>query len=266
MLDVHPPHAPTHTWRDFLIHIATIVCGLLIAVGLEQTVEYLHHRHQVQELREALKQEREENRRNFAVNTAYFRLDRAVLINDLHILLYLQQHPGTPEEKLPGTPEWLQIYIPVIDTAYRNAQQSQTLSMLPRKESEALSYSYKIFALADEAALAAAVTGQKAAQFNPIDPNPSHLSSAQLDKNIGLLTDALYDNYRWCLFLWIIGQEDKEFSGGPTYAEFQEAGGVIRSPEDRKKLTAAQAQTDEALRSATAALKAAQAAFVPLAH
>ncbi len=34
MLDVHPPHAPTHTWKDFFIHIATIVIGLIIAVGL----------------------------------------------------------------------------------------------------------------------------------------------------------------------------------------------------------------------------------------
>jgi hypothetical protein len=40
MLDVHPPHNPTHTWRDFLLHIATIVIGLFIAVGLEQTVEH----------------------------------------------------------------------------------------------------------------------------------------------------------------------------------------------------------------------------------
>ena len=35
MLDVHP----THTWRDFFLHLATITIGLLIAVGLEQTVE-----------------------------------------------------------------------------------------------------------------------------------------------------------------------------------------------------------------------------------
>ena len=46
MLDVHPPHHPTHGWRDFFIHIATITVGLLIAVGLEQTVETLHQRHQ----------------------------------------------------------------------------------------------------------------------------------------------------------------------------------------------------------------------------
>ena len=42
MLDVHPPHNPTHTWAGFFIHIATIVVGLLIVVGLEQTVERPH--------------------------------------------------------------------------------------------------------------------------------------------------------------------------------------------------------------------------------
>jgi hypothetical protein len=61
MLDVHPPHAPTHTWRDFLIHIATIVIGLIIAVGLEQTVELIHHAHQRRELREALRSDTEIN-------------------------------------------------------------------------------------------------------------------------------------------------------------------------------------------------------------
>ena len=25
MLDVHPPHEAAHTWKDFFIHIATIV-------------------------------------------------------------------------------------------------------------------------------------------------------------------------------------------------------------------------------------------------
>jgi hypothetical protein len=61
MLDVHPPHAPTHTWRDFFIHIATIVVGLLIAVALEQLVEAIHHRHQLREAREAIHTELEVN-------------------------------------------------------------------------------------------------------------------------------------------------------------------------------------------------------------
>jgi hypothetical protein len=43
MLDVPAPHQSVHTWRDFFIHIATISVGLLIAIGLEQTVEAVHH-------------------------------------------------------------------------------------------------------------------------------------------------------------------------------------------------------------------------------
>ena len=57
MLDVHPPEHAAHSWRDFFIHIATIVVGLLIAVGIEQTVEWIHHRHQLREAREAIHEE-----------------------------------------------------------------------------------------------------------------------------------------------------------------------------------------------------------------
>jgi hypothetical protein len=56
MLDVHAPHESTHTWKDFFIHIATIVIGLLIAVCLEQSVEAIHHRHQVHELRAQMRE------------------------------------------------------------------------------------------------------------------------------------------------------------------------------------------------------------------
>jgi hypothetical protein len=54
MLDVHPAHHAATTWRDFFIHIATIVLGLLIAVSLEQTVEYFHHQHQLHDVRQGI--------------------------------------------------------------------------------------------------------------------------------------------------------------------------------------------------------------------
>ena len=63
MLDVHPPHGSTRSWKDFFVHLATIVIGLLIAVGLEQTVELIHHRNQridlEEQMRDVLKQDRE---------------------------------------------------------------------------------------------------------------------------------------------------------------------------------------------------------------
>ena len=60
-MEVHPPEHPIHTWRDFLVHMGTIVLGLLIAIGLEQSVEWLHHRHQRHHLEEDMRAECERN-------------------------------------------------------------------------------------------------------------------------------------------------------------------------------------------------------------
>jgi hypothetical protein len=57
MVDVHAPLEGIHTWKAFFIHIATISIGLLIAIGLEQTVETLHHRGQLNELHTSLRQD-----------------------------------------------------------------------------------------------------------------------------------------------------------------------------------------------------------------
>jgi hypothetical protein len=37
-MEIHKPKA-AHNVREFLIEIGTIVCGILIALGLEQAVE-----------------------------------------------------------------------------------------------------------------------------------------------------------------------------------------------------------------------------------
>jgi hypothetical protein len=63
MLDVHAPHKSIHTWKDFCVHSATITVGLLIAIGLEQMVEAIHHRHQRDFLEEQMFHEAEENLR-----------------------------------------------------------------------------------------------------------------------------------------------------------------------------------------------------------
>jgi len=52
MIDIHPPQTSDHTWKDFFLHIGTIAVGILIAIGLEQTVELIHEHHQRTELRE----------------------------------------------------------------------------------------------------------------------------------------------------------------------------------------------------------------------
>jgi hypothetical protein len=71
MFDVHAPHDTIHTWKNFLTHIAAIVVGLLIAVGLEQTVEFFHHRHQREQLAAALQRDGEANRGYIKDDIAY---------------------------------------------------------------------------------------------------------------------------------------------------------------------------------------------------
>jgi hypothetical protein len=61
MIDIHPPEHTPHSWRDFFIHIATIVVGLCIAVGLEQSVEAIHNSHERHNLLHTLHAESGEN-------------------------------------------------------------------------------------------------------------------------------------------------------------------------------------------------------------
>jgi hypothetical protein len=58
-MEIHAPEHPIHTWREFFIHMGTICLGLLIAIGLEQTVEAIHHHNELRELRESLHQDNE---------------------------------------------------------------------------------------------------------------------------------------------------------------------------------------------------------------
>lgn len=62
MLDVHPPEHGIHGVRDFFIHLLTITVGLLIALGLEASVEALHHRGERLEAEATLREELNQNR------------------------------------------------------------------------------------------------------------------------------------------------------------------------------------------------------------
>lgn len=101
MLDVHAPHEPINSWKGFVLHIATIVIGLLIAVGLEQTVEYFHHRHEVREARDALAAEHGENISRYHDNVRGHLLRLAIQNNGQRVLRYLLAHPGTLSSQVP---------------------------------------------------------------------------------------------------------------------------------------------------------------------
>jgi hypothetical protein len=96
MIDIHPPHHAATTRRDFFIHLFTVVLGILIAIGLEQTVEYLHHRHLATEARRALLAERDINEISNDFNIFATKRHQRDLQHDLAVLHALRAHQSLP--------------------------------------------------------------------------------------------------------------------------------------------------------------------------
>ena len=144
MLDVHAPREPINTWRGFVLHIATIAIGLLIALGLEQAVVGLHHRHEVREAREALAAEHQENIRRYHDNVRFHLLRLANQNNDQRVLRYLLAHPGAPQDKLPGVMTFGEITIAEpVEAAWSTVERSEVASLLPPAELRGFATEYK---------------------------------------------------------------------------------------------------------------------------
>ncbi len=60
-MDIHVPDQLVHTWRDFLRHIAVVMVGILIALGLEGALQWHHHRELARQLRENVRREIADN-------------------------------------------------------------------------------------------------------------------------------------------------------------------------------------------------------------
>jgi hypothetical protein len=260
MLDVHPPHHAVTTWQDFFIHIATIVVGLLIAIGLEQTVEYFHHRVEIKETRVALLREKEENRKRFAVNTTSFRWEAAELKNNLRVLTFLQQHPGTAEEKLPGVLEWGFGHAPIVELSWKNAQQTQVVTLMLPEEAEKSASLYELLEMTDSDERNAYEAVSRAGSYANVDSNPSHMTPAQVAAEIDLIKDAMTATQIWAAHLMNVHQQFKEFSPAPDSQELSLLAGWVRSADDQKKLAASQTATDAELAPSRAAMLAARTA------
>ncbi len=130
MLDVHPPHESVHSWKDFLIHMSAICLGLLIAIGLEQTVVLIHHRHQRKELQQQLQSDAErtlyDTQRDEAAMTARLQFLRA-RADQVAASLQGQKLPS------PAAPTGLMGDLPTAP-AWEAAKSAGTLAVLPPED------------------------------------------------------------------------------------------------------------------------------------
>jgi hypothetical protein len=191
MLDVHPPHRSISTWRDFFIHIATIVIGLLIAVGLESGVERLHDRHELSQTRAALAQEQKANEVAWADDEYDWRRTFVELKNNLQVLEYLRAHPGTPEGALPGELRWIQSPFEWKHAVWDAAQQKGVVQRMSLEEANEYQEYYGTLKVMDDQSLTTWDAMNEASAFDLLDPDPTHLSPSQLEQVIQLTLTAL---------------------------------------------------------------------------
>jgi hypothetical protein len=249
MLDVHPAHHAANTWRDFFTHIATIVLGLCIAVGLEQTVEFFHHRYQVAETREDLRVEREDNHRLFARYVQDFHWETAALENDMMVLDYLQQHPGTPQEKLPGYLSWRWARANFNHVAWDSARQASITALMPQSEITRYAQMYEELQIATDTDDETWIAINNARRYTFHDSDPSHLTSAQLAEEIELVKTALMDHYNHGIAMDHIPGRFPGFPAGISDADMNQLP-HYPDPQTLKTLAPARALTDERLKAA----------------
>jgi hypothetical protein len=180
MLDVHPPHEPIHGWRDFLLHIATITIGLLIALALEAGVEALHHRHVVQEARENIRQEIQANQQLLVTDRAYLAASESKLRNDLVILYRLKTHAAPVDTSSFDLVHWG--WSSPQAAAWTASRDSGALALMPYADAHGFSLLYN--QQEDVNAQATIYIDHHHAAAIPldIDPNLSTLTPGQLDE------------------------------------------------------------------------------------
>jgi hypothetical protein len=144
MLDVHPPHGPTHGARDFFIHLFTITIGLLIALSLEGCVEWQHHRHLVHEAEASLHTEIANNAKDLQDTIDDLHKQQEALKHDVVVLKYIMKNHKAPEH---GNMD-ISFHIRGFDNvSWKTAQSTGALSYMPYDRAEEYS---DIYAIQDE--------------------------------------------------------------------------------------------------------------------
>ena len=140
MLDIHPPHAAAHSWRDILIHLATITIGLFIALSLEAALEGVHHRHLVKQARENIRREITQNMEAAKKDEVSVQTNAANMKLNIEKARSLRDNPHALEHsQMSFSLTWDTFN----DSAWRAARDSGALALMPTAEVQSYADSYE---------------------------------------------------------------------------------------------------------------------------
>ena len=128
-MDIHAPHHPIESKRDFFLHLFTITCGLLIALGLEGLVEMAHHHSLVVEARANIRRELDDNQKATEKDVRSVQEDEARFRKNLDTERALRDNPNM-HGTIQATFNWNSTY----DSAWRTARDTGALAYMPYAE------------------------------------------------------------------------------------------------------------------------------------
>jgi hypothetical protein len=128
-MDVHAPHEPVHTWKDFLVHLTIVTIGLFIALMLEAGVEYWHHRHIVAEARENIRRELESNHESAQKDIGYLTKNLKNVAGNIRTLREMEMKPKA-HSSLTNSMSFASLD----DAAWRTARDTGALAYMPYDE------------------------------------------------------------------------------------------------------------------------------------
>ena len=192
VIDVHPPHEPIHGWRDFFLHLTTITIGLLIALGLEGCVEWMHHRHLVHEAETSLHAEIRGHAQEMAGYIVLLHTNQEELKKDVVILKYLIKNKKLPEHSSLT----ITFHIDTInDVSWKTAQSTTALSYMPfaqvQEYADIYSTQDELNAAEQQAARDAILSLAPFMNMQKDDPDPSAEEAIAMKQKIEILQGQL---------------------------------------------------------------------------
>jgi hypothetical protein len=187
-MDVHPPHEPIHSARDFFLHLFTITIGLLIALGLEAAAEHIHNNHLLHTAESNLRAELHDNRSLLAADERNLDITQHQIESGIATLNAIKSHQ-TPN--LDPDVHWT--WNSPQSAAWDTARDNGALALMSYDDAESYAVIYgQQKAVGDQAALYVRDIYNIGAPLHG-DLKPTDLQPAQIDSMIAASDQALAD-------------------------------------------------------------------------
>jgi hypothetical protein len=178
-MEIHTPEAPVHSVRDFVVHLLMISLGVLIALGAEGVVEFVHHRHLVEQARSNLMAEMRENHRTLDDNLPKLKKNEQLLQQTLEDLQKLKTNRQAKTRDINLNLNFFSLS----DTSWRTAEATGALALMNYAQAEDFAGYYDIQNMLNRLVFSLEDTWlDMTAAFNPLGSDPTKMDDRQLDE------------------------------------------------------------------------------------